>query len=629
MQASDLGEFHDTARDSSFRATVVRNYNGAVTSSEPKRPHNGSKFEHSTLGNTVSLKDRLGEAHGGTINTKGTIVLAGAQSDANCQGETSPSTRSDQVRLFGNLPDLVRLSEQVGAFDGKVVFIGHPNHDISAHQWSCLSFEWVNIGRYSHSRGKVEGSLASDRLRGINARHDTIQYFKLAAENRQALVIENERPKNQDAGAAHASRGGMRFAGESHVSQGPSIKTQRVNGQAQSGAASSLHQTSHNMLTKNVLEDPFVVAAGVPLRRPTNGSRFQPNPVTSTGSSDFAYRFPTKMSADAASVEGFGTLSLKTAERASGPLSTSKLEDVAFGEEAATRNWSALTRDACLQQASLSMSYQSCHGHSQTSIRIGDPQATIPWFKNITSDPEMSHPVTQTKPSARPLLSCNHTSSSLNAAAAAYARAPAVRGKIRTPESAASTVNAPCIVLHHSDPDGLRKSQQYEVANGLAQQAPTAQNFNGPFFTDSIPTTNDPTASLSVHVSEREKLTNWFCDGQRPARQKEYAKSLIAAAVASDKSRHLGAIGEVSKRLEHGPYANTGPFVRLYENFSEYVEEHRNGGGQSYFTQRWKPAAAPLRQPGPEQSRSHFGNCSARPSWPGATMSRPSHQMWG
>jgi hypothetical protein len=198
-----------------------------------------------------------------------------------------------------------------------------------------------------------------------------------------------------------------------------------------------------------------------------------------------------------------------------------------------------------------------------------------------------------------------------------------------TSESRARTANAPGIVLQYSDPDGLRKTQQYEVANGLTQQAPTPQNFKGPFFTDSKPTTHDPTASLSVHVSEEEKLINWFRDGQRPARQKEYTRSLIAAVVARDKSRHLGAIGEASATSENGPYANTGPFVRLYENLSEYVEEHRNGGGQSYFTRRWKPAAPQLREPGPEQSRSYFGKSSARPSWPGATMLRPSDRVWG
>lgn len=626
MQASDLGEAHDTIGDSSFRSTDVHNYNNAVTSSESQRPYTGSKLETSILANNVPVKDQLGEAYGGTINTEGTVGFAGAQSEANCQGETPSSTEANQMRLFGNLPDLIRLSEQVGAFDGKVVFIGHPNRDISAHQWSPSSFEWVNIGRYSHSRGKVEGSLASDRLRGIDARHDTIEYFKLAAENRQALVIENGRPKNQDAGAGHALRGGMGFVGGPHVSQGPSIKTLRVNDQAQSGVASSLHQTGHIVLTKDVLEDPFVVAASVSLTRPANGNRSQPNLVTSTGSLDFTYRFPTKMSADTSSVAGFSALSLKTAGNTSGPLSTSGLEDVAFGEEAATRNWSSLTRDARLQQASVDTAYRPCHDHSQTSTKIGDSQVTIPWYKDVTSDIERSHPVTQAIPPTRPVLSTNHISSSLNAACA---RPPAGREKIRTPESTASTVNASGVALHYSDSDGVRKSQQYEVANGLAQQAPTAQNFNGPFFTDSKPTTHDPTASLSVHVSEGEKLTNWFCDGQRPARQKEYAKSLIAAAVASDKSRHLGAIGEVSTKLEHGPYANTGPFVRLYENFSEYVEEHRNGGGQSYFTRRWKPAAAPLRNPGPEQSRSHFGKYSARPSWPGATVLRPSHQMWG
>lgn len=532
----------------------------------------------------LSGRVRLRDIYGDMINVENTAGTVGTPEVVIDQGEARSSAESTRLRLFGSLPDLIRLSEQVGAFDGQVVFIGHPNRDISAHQWSSSPFEWVNIGRYSHSRGRVEGSLASDRLRGIDEPHETIEYFKLAAETRQALVIEKGRSKNQVTIAEPALRGGARIVIQPHVLRDTSVKAFRITDQAQSEAGSSHRPTGHTLLAKDVLEDPFVTAASVALARSANDSKFKANAVNSAGSLDLTYCFPIRTGTDISSVIEF---SLKPMGDTSVLSSTSSLQEVAFGEEADTKRRTILTREGNLQQTS--------------------------WNPYI-------RPVAPT----RPVLSTNHTSSSLNEAAAPYSQSLACDGA-----TIARKADAHSVALQFSDPDGLRKTQQHEVANGLTQQAPTPQNFKGPFFTDSKPTTHNPTASLFVHVSEEEKLINWFHDGQRPARQREYTKSLIAAAVASDRSRFLGTIGGASAKPENGPYANTGPFVRLYENLSEYVEEHRTGGGQSYFTRRWKPAAPKLRETGLEQSRSFFGTTNARPSWPGAAMLRPSDRMWG
>ncbi|KAF3035415.1 hypothetical protein E8E12_002457 [Didymella heteroderae] len=627
MQACDLGEARDTGDDISFRFADTHGYNDTTTNSEPQQSLTCFQLRPSTFSNATSAHYQLGGIDAGVINIEGTALFAGARDKVNNQGEAPPSTEATRMRLFGDLPDLIRLSEQVGTFDGQVVFIGHPNRDISAHQWSSSSFEWVNIGRYSHSQGKVEGSLASDRLRGVDELHDTIEHFKLAAENRQALVIERGRPEKQDTVAGPALRGGIGFVGHPHVSQDPSTKTFRITDQARSGTGPSLRPTAHTVFAKDVLEDPFIVAADVSLAQATNDSRFPTTAVNSSGPLDLTYRFPMKLSADV-SVTGSSALSLKAAGSTSGLSSTSGLREVAFGEEAASRRGPSFIQDARLQQCSSNTSYQPYDDHLQTSAKLKESRITMPWYKDVAADFKVSNPATRSIAPSRPALSTTYTSLSLDAAAAPYSQASAGKGMTATSESTTSTLNAPGIALHYSDPDGLRKTQQYEVANGLTQQAPTAQTFKGPFFTDSKPTTHDPTASLSVHVSEEEKLITWFRDGYRPTRQKEYAKSLIAAAVAADKSRHLGAIGGASAKSEDGPYANTGPFVRLYENLSEYVEEHRNGGGHSYFTRRWKPAAPQLREPGPEPSRSYFGKGGNRPLWPGATLLRPTDRQW-
>jgi hypothetical protein len=632
-QAVDLREARNVSGDgSSLPQQISTDANGcydAITEFELQRSLTSFQSRLPPLPNSTSACDQVGDMYDGATDVEATAAFASVRDKSNRQTETLSTAEVVLVRLFGNLPDLIRLSEQLGKFDGQVVFIGHPNRDISAHQWSSSSFEWVNIGRYSHSRGKVEGSLASDRLRGIDEPHDTIEYFKLAAENRQALIVENGRPKSLDSVAGPVLHVGVDLLERPQVSKDPSTKTFRITNKTQSGAEFSFRQTTHTPLAKDVLEDPFVAAPDVSLVRSTNGHKFQASAVNSTGSLDLSYRFPTKLSTDVSSVTSFGALGLKNLGNTSGLSSTAGLKEVAFGEEAATRRRSSLTQDERVQQLPLSVSYQPYHEPSQILTKAEESRVTLPWRKGVAFGVGMLDPATRPVALTRSMLSANYTTSNLSATAAPYLQASPKNGVTETFETSASTVNAPGPALHYSDPDGLRKTQQYEVANGLTQQAPTVQSFKGPFFTDSKPTTHDPTVSLSVHVSEEEKLVTWFRDGHRPARQKEYTKSLIAAAVASDKSRYLGAIGEAPTKSEDGPYANTGPFVRLYENLSEYVEEHRNGASQSYFTRRWKPAAPQLREPGPEHNRSYFGKGSARPSWPGAALLRPSDRMWG
>ncbi|KAF2654157.1 hypothetical protein K491DRAFT_632568, partial [Lophiostoma macrostomum CBS 122681] len=105
----------------------------------------------------------------------------------------------DEFASFTTLPDPVHLPASVGDFNGQVVFIGHPNRDVSAHQWALDIFQWTNIGLYSHNRRRIEGSLASDRLRGSNIPHNTIHYFKAVAEQREKQVQDASRSSVQEA----------------------------------------------------------------------------------------------------------------------------------------------------------------------------------------------------------------------------------------------------------------------------------------------------------------------------------------------------------------------------------------------------------------------------------------------
>jgi hypothetical protein len=201
----------------------------------------------------------------------------------------------------------------------------------------------------------------------------------------------------------------------------------------------------------------------------------------------------------------------------------------------------------------------------------------------------------------------------LNANAAPYKRIPAYTQVNSTEsESEVTAVNAlPVVNLQYSDPDGVRITHNHEIANGLGHQDPTPQNLRGPFFIDSMPTTHDPTASLSFQISDKEKLENWFRDGQRPARQQEYARTLMATASTESKPRstkNFGAIGEGSSRTKvQNKYENTPVFIRGYENLYEYIEESRAEVRSDYFTRAWKPAQLRQRDIGLGGDESFFG----------------------
>ncbi|KAG9887640.1 hypothetical protein KCU94_g16594, partial [Aureobasidium melanogenum] len=85
--------------------------------------------------------------------------------------------RQEINEVFGNdLPPLTYFQGNVGNKDGQVGFAMHPNGDISAQQWSQSDYQWFNIGQFSNSRRRTEGTLASHRLKGENELHSLLQH---------------------------------------------------------------------------------------------------------------------------------------------------------------------------------------------------------------------------------------------------------------------------------------------------------------------------------------------------------------------------------------------------------------------------------------------------------------------
>jgi hypothetical protein len=530
---------------------------------------------------------------------------------------------SDQyAELFGRLPDQIWLQEQLGEFDGQVVFVGHPNRNISAHQWSTAAFQWESIGRYAHSRDKVEGSLASDRVKDIDPSHNALLHFKCAAEEREKLITQTARLTETTELAQSGVTNSLRSGG---TPRDPVLPNEDIHDKLQGMLMSSQSYTetptptptpSYDVVKKEDLDDPFVARRDSVQAKDPARAGLRNMLVDVKGSLDLRYEFPVK---EATPSRVMNLVIVEdTVQKRDEPAASShgsglvppSLREIGFGEEAcngfafSVRQSTFLQREPTLSALETVGSQQKSIEHELLNVplRNGAPiprfQGSRPTARSLFPDMGLTianpyRVIPRTNVTAQPVPGASSKALDLGST-----------NVDRTITTA----------LQFSDPDVLRQAQEYEITNGLSQQAPTPQNFKGPFFTDSKPTANDPTASLSIHISEEEKLRNWFRDGHRPARQREYARTLVSAAAAGSKNRYLGAIGDAAGPIENSQTKNTTPFVRLYEGLSEYIEEYRNGSGGSYFTRSWKVAATQLRDLSLEGNNSFFSGVGTTPA---------------
>ncbi|KAL5114236.1 hypothetical protein ACEQ8H_007888 [Pleosporales sp. CAS-2024a] len=538
--------------------------------------------------------------------------------------ELPPHADDRYAELFGQLPDQIFLHEQLGEFDGQVIFIGHPNRDVSAHQWSSASFQWENIGRYSHSRAKVEGSLASERVLGLNLRRDALLHFKLAAEDREKHVTQKEHPQ-EASGMLRAMHANVVCTSEApHSSTTIKQDVQEHSeghvhvGRGPAELITSDSDVQRGLMNKELLDDPFVAKPNHEqakvASRTVPGTSLKDN----KGSLDLRYKFP-------GSTYTPTELTVEDARRKHQELASSRyatqvtevrLRDIMFGEEAASAPGNSDGQNKLPDSAALPSSPDTGEALLRPGRRayakteyVKPPRAAVQGrFMPIF---EASLPTARSLFPAPGLTVANpyRAVSHLNTATS-----PEPRASSQVPQLSLPNVDHRGLAtLQYSDPDIVRHGQEYEITNGLSQQAPTPQNFKGPFFTASKPTANNPTASLSASVSEEEKMRTWYRDGHRPARQRDYAQSLMSTAALSSRNRHhLGTVGAAGTS-KTSDTLNTILFVRLYECLSEYAEERRNDGGRFYFTSAWKAAPPDLRDLGPDGNRSFFSNTGTVP----------------
>ncbi|KAK4495313.1 hypothetical protein PRZ48_013644 [Zasmidium cellare] len=105
--------------------------------------------------------------------------------------------KREMYKVFGlELPGHDFIHSNCGFKDGQLQFVCHPNGDVSAHMWSHHRYMWENIGNFSNIRKKIEGQLASDRLKGETGwqtlQKNTLAYFRVIAKQREQTTMGNE-----------------------------------------------------------------------------------------------------------------------------------------------------------------------------------------------------------------------------------------------------------------------------------------------------------------------------------------------------------------------------------------------------------------------------------------------------
>ncbi|KAF2805328.1 uncharacterized protein BDZ99DRAFT_466959 [Mytilinidion resinicola] len=168
--------------------------------------------------------------------------------------------------------------------------------------------------------------------------------------------------------------------------------------------------------------------------------------------------------------------------------------------------------------------------------------------------------------------------------------------------------------LRVSDPDNVQLAVP-EIATSVTQKKPIKQEFSGPFFMDTMPTSHAPTTPLAPCLAEEEKLQAWWTDGQRPARQQEYYKTIMSTSTTiRARNATLAPGGPVSRGGNHKVADRL--LIPLIENLREYVDEMNNSqsGGRDYFTRSFVPPPQYAVDRSGSGSHTFFGeDCGATP----------------
>jgi hypothetical protein len=488
--------------------------------------------------------------------------------------------------------------------------------------------------------------------------HNTIEYFKAVAEKRQDSIQAGARfeidglseapnaPRNED--LRHPTPTDQEQLASHPRNSSSATDRFAIFDRQNSFPSNTAHDatTPSVTVTRQALEDPFVTPVRKSRSNIANQISFtQHNIIGNVGSMDFSYEFPSQgatsthlsYTADTHPLYTSDTRPLYTSDtrpsytsenaasqkqifiqreqerlesmrRGSLPQDhyDSRLADVRFGEETVS-GFQVIESPPGLTLPSASISSEDAHDRQKLKNKLIELGASefrpnkVPGQRNAV--PELHTMPAPARnlfpPPGLTVANPNRVVSTLNANAKPYIRTSPYNQAPEEAESETTVVNHQFFTRH---------SQSQEISNDLGHQAPTPQAFKGPFFTNDMLKTHNPAPSLPFLMDEPAKLQEWFHDGERPARQQEYANSIMATADVDAKARNCqkhGTIGDTTVR-DPNRYANTPAFVRLYENLLQYAEESHVGETKDPFARAFKPAPPHLCDLGPNGNDSFF-----------------------
>ena len=601
---------------------------------------------------------------------------------------TRTGADDETIQIFGRrLPDPIYLQQVMGTMDGEVIFIGHPNRDVSAHQWSAASFQWSNIGQFSHVRRKVEGQLASDRLRGqtigMSMPQNTLAYFKAIAEQRGIIMMEKSCLEKQQPSERFSEVGFMmpRVRAPTDSSRRPALTESDNFGSlssasgpepggrfptlgnlavAREGRLRQWPPTAPSLLSNMdaLADDPFITSnqfqsssmlASAALTTPLNRGSAVPSRLAGM---DFKFEFPSRTTnqwrpdspqtpaGDEARKEFFARQEQERIRQDLWPQERqATLREICVGEDAESGlEGSSQHRKAFGQEQELSPEHISKREKLKERLyefgNLAEGRAGIT-AGNRVATPDLTATIAPTyncapafppgfKPPTLPTQASQ--TSTLNANAPPYNRMNFLNPPLpHTSSDSPTLTNATATTtnLKFSDPDTIRPSYVPEIAPGLAQQAPTPQNFTGPFFADTIPTAHAPTTPLAPRLAEPEKLEMWWTNGQQPARQEAFYRSIMSTAAANARIRgdSGGGGGNANTTSASASGANSNSItnrllVPLYENLRLYADESSGGARPRDFCSRhFAPPPPYVVDRAPRGNETFFGDdCGVPPA---------------
>ncbi|KAF2021923.1 hypothetical protein BU24DRAFT_457842 [Aaosphaeria arxii CBS 175.79] len=518
------------------------------------------------------------------------VVFAKKSTEAPGLTDAGRDIKEEYIRVFGKpLPNPISLSGSLGEFDGQVKFIGHPNHDVSAHQWSAESYQWVNIGLYSHSRGRIEGSLASDRLQASLVRFNSVEYFKTVADLRQRPgqmrpQFENtqtaSQPCSQKSTDHHRhSLFETPYFDSSSSSAGPSQDSPSLNNTTNQHAGSNYESTRADLgmikIGSNLLEDPFVASKDDQFNTRTEMARtFYSSDISK---SDWNTIFPTISAPRVAdttypALGSFAELEKQNFMRDEQRRIDAMRFNISSAGRASDHTWlnSTLSHNEAPQRQTTEGPFP-LSGVQNSHLPITRPTVnsnlTVPDF--FTHDHRTS--VSKSQPTAGYTIANPHrnNSSNLNAKAAPYISKSAL---LESSDEFAADIQA--LSNETAKRNGYSNLERPLPDANILRGWPTSQNWNGPFFMGDTPDNCiSPTPVSKIRYDERGE------------RLQAASAALMATAYAEMKYRRHQA-GTIPTN-DGTRFEDTPVFVRLHDNLLPYVQENRSSRARDYFTSAW------------------------------------------